>query len=58
MVGGLFEAWMTIEPAAAPHGETRSEQERLRRDAALDETIEQSFPASDRRPHAYIEAAV
>jgi hypothetical protein len=28
------------------HGQT-PEQERLRREAALDETIEQSFPASD-----------
>jgi hypothetical protein len=28
------------------HGHT-PEQERLRREAALDETIEQSFPASD-----------
>ena len=38
---------MTIEPGAALHSHTRPERERLRRDAALDETIEQSFPASD-----------
>ena len=38
---------MTIEPAAAFHSHTRPERERLRREAALDETIEQSFPASD-----------
>jgi len=38
---------MTVEPAAALHSDTRSELERLRREAALDETIEQSFPASD-----------
>ena len=38
---------MTVEPAAALHSHARSEQERLRREAALDETIEQSFPASD-----------
>jgi hypothetical protein len=38
---------MTIEPAAALHSDTRTERERLRREAALDETIEQSFPASD-----------
>ena len=38
---------MTIEPAAALHSHIRPERERLRREAALDETIEQSFPASD-----------
>ena len=38
---------MTIEPAAALHSQTLPERERLRREAALDETIEQSFPASD-----------
>ena len=38
---------MTIEPVAALHGQTQPELERLRREAALDETIEQSFPASD-----------
>lgn len=38
---------MTIEPAVPLHSHTRSERERLRREAALDETIEQSFPASD-----------
>ena len=38
---------MMIEPAAALHSQTQPEPERLRREAALDETIEQSFPASD-----------
>ena len=38
---------MTIEPAAALRIRTRPERERFRREAALDETIEQSFPASD-----------
>ena len=38
---------MTIEPAAALHSHIRSERERFRREAALDETIEQSFLASD-----------
>ena len=38
---------MTIEPAAALHSHTRPERERPRREAALDETIEQSFLASD-----------
>jgi len=38
---------MTIEPPAALQSDTRTERERLRREAALDETIEQSFPASD-----------
>jgi hypothetical protein len=38
---------MTIQPASALHGDIRNERERLRREAALDETIEQSFPASD-----------
>ena len=38
---------MTIEPAAALHSHTRPVRERLHREAALDETIEQSFPASD-----------
>ena len=38
---------MTVEPAAPLHSDTRSALERLRREAALDETIEQSFPASD-----------
>jgi hypothetical protein len=38
---------MTIEPAAALYGHTRPERERRRRAAALDETIEHSFPARD-----------
>ena len=38
---------MTTEPAAALHRRSRPERERLRREAALDETIEQSFLASD-----------
>ena len=38
---------MTTEPAAVLHSSPRPERERLRREAALDETIEQSFPASD-----------
>jgi len=38
---------MTTEPAAALQSGPRPERERLRREAALDETIEQSFPASD-----------
>ena len=38
---------MTIEPAAALHSHTRPERERRRREAALDETIEESFLASD-----------
>jgi hypothetical protein len=38
---------MTTEPAVALHNRTRPERERLRREAALDDTIEQSFPASD-----------
>jgi hypothetical protein len=38
---------MTIEPAGALNSHTRPERERLRREASLDETIEQSFPASD-----------
>jgi hypothetical protein len=38
---------MTMEPAAALHNPPRPERERLRREAALDDTIEQSFPASD-----------
>jgi hypothetical protein len=37
---------MTVETGTALHRK-RSEQERFRREAALDETIEQSFPASD-----------
>jgi hypothetical protein len=37
---------MTVEPGTALHSQ-RLEQERFRREAALDETIEQSFPASD-----------
>jgi hypothetical protein len=37
---------MTDETETASHRDT-SECERLRREAALDETIEQSFPASD-----------
>ena len=47
MIGEHCEACMTIEPAAALHSRPRPERERLRREAALDETIEQSFPASD-----------
>jgi hypothetical protein len=56
---------MTIEPAAALHSHTRLERQRLRREAALDETIEQSFPASyppstdpnpDHDPENYSEA--
>jgi hypothetical protein len=47
MIGRPCEAYMTSEPAAALHSQTRPERERLRREAALDETIEQSFPASD-----------
>jgi hypothetical protein len=47
MIGRPCEAYMTSEPAAALHSQTRPEWERLRREAALDETIEQSFPASD-----------
>ena len=46
MIGNVVEGCMTIEPAAALHSHT-PERERLRREAALDETIEQSFPASD-----------
>ena len=38
---------MTTEPAAALYSRPRPERERLRREAALDETIEQSFLASD-----------
>jgi hypothetical protein len=37
---------MTVETGTALHRH-RPEQERFRREAALDETIEQSFPASD-----------
>ena len=37
---------MTVETGTALHS-LRPEQERFRREAALDETIEQSFPASD-----------
>jgi hypothetical protein len=37
---------MTVETGTASHRHT-PERERLRREAALDETIEQSFPASD-----------
>ena len=37
---------MTVETGAVLHSQ-RPEQERFRREAALDETIEQSFPASD-----------
>jgi hypothetical protein len=37
---------MTVETGAALQKHT-PEQERVRREAALDETIEQSFPASD-----------
>ena len=40
-------ASMGIEHATALHTDTREERELLRREAALDETIEQSFPASD-----------
>jgi hypothetical protein len=40
---------MTVETGTALHRH-RPEQERFRRDAALDETIEQSFPASDPLP--------
>ena len=47
MIGRQCDASMTIEPVAVLHGPTRTERERLRREAALDETIEQSFPASD-----------
>ena len=38
---------MTTEPAAVLHSRPRPVRERIRREAALDETIEQSFPASD-----------
>jgi hypothetical protein len=37
---------MTVETGTSLHSHTQ-EQERFRREAALDETIEQSFPASD-----------
>ena len=37
---------MTVETGTPLQGPTQ-EQERFRREAALDETIEQSFPASD-----------
>jgi hypothetical protein len=37
---------MTVETGSAVDSHT-PERERLRREAALDETIEQSFPASD-----------
>jgi len=47
MIGRQFEARMATEPAAALDGHTRPEREQLCREAALDETIEQSFPASD-----------
>ena len=40
-------AGMSIEHATAFNSDTREQRERLRREAALDETIEQSFPASD-----------
>jgi len=40
-------AAMSIEHPTALHTDTPEERERLRREAALDETIEQSFPASD-----------
>jgi hypothetical protein len=38
---------MTTGPAFTVHSHQPSERERLRREASLDETIEQSFPASD-----------
>jgi hypothetical protein len=37
---------MTVETGTGLHSDT-PERERLRREAALNETIEQSFPASD-----------
>ncbi len=37
---------MTVETGPTLHSQT-PERERLRREAALDETIRQSFPASD-----------
>ena len=36
-----------VSQPRALHSDTRTKRERLRREAALDETIEQSFPASD-----------
>ena len=47
MIGRQARRALTSEPAAALRSQTRTERERLRREAALDETIEQSFPASD-----------
>ena len=40
------EACMTDQPATDSHSDA-AEPERQRREAALDETIKQSFPASD-----------
>ena len=47
MIGRQCDASMIIQSADALHSHTQAERERLRREAALDETIEQSFPASD-----------
>jgi hypothetical protein len=38
---------MTSQPADTSLGHARAQREHFRREAALDETIEQSFPASD-----------
>src|SRR2546428_8821388 len=46
MIRRCVEACMTVETGTALDRHT-PERERLRREAALDETIEQSFPASD-----------
>ena len=47
MIAREYDARMIIEPAAALRSPAPTERERLRREAALDETIKQSFPASD-----------
>ena len=46
MIRNVVEGCMTVETGSADDCHT-PERERLRREAALDETIEQSFPASD-----------
>jgi len=47
MMRRQYVADMSTEHPTALQSHPREERERLRRDAALDETIEQSFPASD-----------
>jgi hypothetical protein len=46
MIRNVVEVRMTVETGSAVDRHT-PERERLRREAALDETIAQSFPASD-----------